>query len=140
MPDRTENADSCMQLSLWLPTSVFLTATDVMRLVVETSHGSFGFLPHRRDCVTALRPGILIYESRSQGEQFVALDQGVLVKRGSQVNISVRRAIAGKALSELRHEVEQDFRQLSQQEQQLQQVMLKLESGFIHHFARFQHE
>lgn len=140
MPSTPDNTTACMQLSLLLPTKVFLTVQDVMQLVVETSHGSFGFLPRRRDCVTALRPGILIYESHSQGEQFVALDQGVLVKRGPQVSISVRRAIAGKTLSELRQEVEQDYRQLSQHEQQLQQVMLKLESGFIHHFARFQHE
>jgi len=132
--------DACMQLRLLLPSSVFLRLDDVLRLVVETRQGSFGFLPHRRDCVAALRPGILTLESRSRGEQFIALDQGVLVKSGTQVNISVRRAIAGTSLSELRHEVEQDYRQLSQQEQQLQQVMLKLESGFIHHFARFRHE
>lgn len=37
----------------------------------------FGLLPHRPDCVAALVPGILIYESDAEGEVYVAVDEGV---------------------------------------------------------------
>ena len=53
------------------------------RIVAETREGSFGLLPHRLDCVAALAPGILIYETEAEGEVFVAVDEGVLVKTGA---------------------------------------------------------
>jgi F-type H+-transporting ATPase subunit epsilon len=39
-------------------------------------------LPHRLDCVAALAPGILIYETEAEGEVYLAVDEGVLVKTG----------------------------------------------------------
>ena len=33
------------------------------RIVSETHEGAFGLLPHRLDCVAALTPGILVYET-----------------------------------------------------------------------------
>ena len=42
--------------------------------------GSFGLLPHRLDCVAALVPGILTYETKEDGTVYLAVDQGVLVK------------------------------------------------------------
>ena len=67
----------------------------MIRIVAETPDGSFGLLPHRLDCVAALAPGILTYESRSKGEICVAVDEGVLIKTGPSVFISVRNAIPG---------------------------------------------
>ena len=51
-----------MQLRILLPPEVFFESDDVERIVAETSEGSFGILPHRRDCVAALVPGILNYQ------------------------------------------------------------------------------
>ena len=65
------------------------------RIVAETRAGSFGLLPHRLDCVAALTPGILTYETEADGEVYVAVDHGVLVKTGQEVLVSVRRALAG---------------------------------------------
>ena len=50
--------------------------------MARTLQGSVGFLPHRLDCAAALEPGILTYESEADGEVYVAVDQGVLVKAG----------------------------------------------------------
>jgi F-type H+-transporting ATPase subunit epsilon len=66
------------------------------------AEGSFGLLPHRLDCVAALAPGILIYETEAEGEVYVAVDEGVLVKTGPDVLVSVRRAIRGTDLGQLR--------------------------------------
>jgi F-type H+-transporting ATPase subunit epsilon len=129
-----------MNIKILLPFKVFVEKTDVLRIVAETYGGSFGILPHRLDCVAALVPGILIYETQAEGETYVAIDEGVLVKAGQEVLISVRRALVGNDLSQLRQSVEQEFLALNEQEKSVRVVMEKLETGFLHRFARFHHE
>ncbi|WP_020680873.1 F0F1 ATP synthase subunit epsilon [Marinobacterium rhizophilum] len=129
-----------MNLKVLLPYGIFAEETGVSRIVAETRAGAFGLLPHRLDCVAALVPGILIYETAADGERFVAVDEGVLVKAGAQVLVSVRRAQAGADLKQLRHQVEQEFLTLDAQEQNLRSVMAKLESGFVRRFASLNHD
>ena len=124
-----------MRLRVLLPFQVFADEPDVLRIVAETSAGSFGLLPHRLDCVAALVPGILSYESAAHGEVFLALDQGVLVKTGADVRVSARRAIAGTDLGQLRDAVAREFIQLDSQERDLRSVMARLEGGFLRRFA-----
>lgn len=129
-----------MNLKVLLPFGIFAENTGVSRIVAETRDGSFGLLPHRRDCVAALAAGILIYETKSQGEVYVAVDEGVLVKTGLDVLISVRNAIGGTDLGQLRDSVEREFLNLNEREQGVRSVMAKMESGFIRRFAEFHHE
>ena len=98
-----------MNLKVLLPFQIFAEKTGVSRIVAETREGSFGLLPHRLDCVAALAPGILIYETEAEGEVYVAVDEGVLVKTGPDVLVSVRNAIGGTDLGQLREAVEQEF-------------------------------
>jgi F-type H+-transporting ATPase subunit epsilon len=65
-----------MNLKVLLPLQVFAEKTDVSRIVAETCEWSFGLLPHRLDCVAALVPGILIYETEVEGKVYVAVDEG----------------------------------------------------------------
>ncbi len=129
-----------MNLKILLPFEVFAEKTGVSRIVGETREGSFGLLPRRLDCVAALAPGILIYETEAQGEAYVAVDEGVLVKAGADVLVSVRRAIGGTDLGQLRDSVEREFLTLDEQERSVRSVMAKLEAGFLRGFASFQHE
>jgi len=129
-----------MKLKVLLPFQVFAEKTGVSRMVAETREGSFGLLPHRLDCVTALVPGILVYETEAQGEAYLAVDEGVLVKVGGDVLVCVRRAIEGTELALLRQAVEREFLTLDENEQSVRSVMAKLESSFLHRFAGFQHE
>ncbi|HZX51076.1 F0F1 ATP synthase subunit epsilon [Pseudomonas sp. XK-1] len=131
-------AATSMNLKLLLPFQIFAEVRGVSRLVAETRGGSFGLLPQRLDCVAALTPGILIYETAADGEVFVAVDEGVLVKTGAQVLISVRRALRGSDLAQLREAVEQEFLTLDENEQGVRSLMAKLESGFLRRFATFQ--
>src|SRR5208282_5296963 len=119
-----------MNLKVLLPFQIFAEKTGVMRIVAETREGSFGLLPHRLDCVAALVPGILIYQTESDGEVLVAVDEGVLVKTGADVLVSVRRAIGGTDLSQLHAAVEKEFLTLDEQEQNVRLVTAKLETGF----------
>ena len=129
-----------MHLKVLLPFQVFADRIDVSRIVAETREGSFGLLPHRLDCVAALVPGILIYQTESDGEVLVAVDEGVLVKTGPDVLVSVRRAIGGTDLGQLRDAVEREFLTLDEHEQSVRLVVAKLETGFLRRFATFQHE
>ncbi len=129
-----------MKLKVVLPFGVFAEKSAVTRIVAETPEGSFGILPHRLDCVATLSPGILIYETESDGEVYVAIDEGVLVKAGFDVLVSVRRAIGGTDLGSLRGSVEEEFLAIDEQEQTLRTVMAKMESGFLRQFARFHRE
>jgi F-type H+-transporting ATPase subunit epsilon len=129
-----------MNLKLLLPFQIFAEKIGVLRIVAETGEGSFGLLPHRLDCVAALVPGILIYQTESDGEIFVAVDEGVLVKTGLDVLVSVRRAISGTDLGQLRAAVEKEFVTLDEHEQSVRLAVAKLETGFLRRFATFQHE
>ena len=129
-----------MKLKILLPFKVFAEKSDVSRIVAETLAGSFGLLPQRLDCVAALTPGILTYEPASDGEVFVAVDDGVLVKTGPDVLVSVRRAISGTDLRQLREAVTQEFLTLDEREQSVRSVMAKLETGFLRRLSTFQHD
>lgn len=130
-----------MNLKILLPFKIFAEKAGVLRIVAGTREGSlFGLLPHRLDCISALAPGILIYETEADGEVYVAVDEGVLVKTGPDVLVSVRNAIGGMGLGQLREAVEREFLNLDEQEKSVRSVLAKLESGFIHRLAAFHHE
>ena len=129
-----------MNLKVLLPFQVFAAKTGVSRIVADTREGSFGLLPHRLDCVAALVPGILAYETESDGEVFVAVDGGVLVKTGANVHVSVRRAFGGKAFSELRAAVDQEYLTLNERERNVRSAMAKMETGFLRRLTAFQRD
>jgi F-type H+-transporting ATPase subunit epsilon len=129
-----------MTLKVLLPFGIFAEKSGVSRIVAETPEGAFGLLPHRLDCVAALTPGILIYETELEGEVCLAVDEGILVKTGADVLVSVRRALGAADLGQLRAVVEQEFLTLDDHEQSVRSVMAKLETGFLRRFATFQHE
>jgi F-type H+-transporting ATPase subunit epsilon len=128
-----------MQLKILLPSRVFGEMNDVTRIVAETRQGLFGILPRRVDCVAALAPSILSYVTETAEEVYVAVDEGVLVKMGSQVLVSVRHAIGGADLGQLREAVEREFLTLDDREQSARTAITHLESGIIRRFAKFHH-
>ena len=129
-----------MNLKILLPFRIFTEKAGVSRIVAETREGSFGLLPHRLDCVAALAPGILVFETEMEGEVYVAVDEGVLVKTGPDVLVSVRRALVGTDLGQLRDAVEQEFLTLDEHEQSVRSVLAKMESNFIRRMAAFHNE
>lgn len=127
--------DALMTLKVLLPYRVFVERDQVKRIVAETPHGSFGLLPHRLDCVAPVAPGIFTYETGADGTVYVAVDEGVLVKAGPLVLLSVRNAIGGADLGSLRAEVEKHFRRVSEGEQGTRAVLAKMETGFLRRLA-----
>ena len=129
-----------MNLKVLLPFGIFAEKTGVSRIVAETRAGSFGLLPQRLDCVAALVPGILIYETEMEGEVYMAVDEGAMVKTGPDVIVSVRRALSGTELGQLRDAVEQEFLTLDEHEQSVRSVLTKMESDFIRRMVTFHND
>ena len=129
-----------MHLKVLLPFKIFADRNDVLRIVAVTDEGAFGLLPRRLDCVASLSAGILVYETAAEGEVYIAVDEGVLVKTGSDVRVSIRNAIGGMSLDKLRAAVEAEFEHLDAQEQKVRSVLAKMESGFIRRLAEFHHD
>jgi F-type H+-transporting ATPase subunit epsilon len=128
-----------MNLEILLPYRVFAQQSAVSRIVVETSNGSLGLLPNRLDCAATLVPGILMYEEASI-VTYVALDDGVLVKAGADVSISVRRALGGTSLAELQDIVRRSFSVVDRRQRDLRAALAKMEAGLMGQLARLQHE
>lgn len=124
---------AAMTLKVLLPYEILAVATGVKRIVAETTEGSLGVLPNRLDCVAILVPGILTYQLDGV-DTFMAVDAGVLVKTGTDVSVSVRNAIVGTRLSELRAQVASHFLHLDEQERLTRTVLAKIEGGFIRRF------
>ena len=126
-----------MRLKVLLPFQVFAEIEGVKRIIAETPQGSFGLLPHRLDCAAVLAPGILTYETKAGEEVYIAVDEGILVKAGADVLVSVRNAIGGMDLGKLREAVEREFVDLDESEKQVRSVLARLESGFMRRLAEF---
>jgi F-type H+-transporting ATPase subunit epsilon len=129
-----------MSLKVLLPFKVFCDTKNVKRIVVETSEGSYGFLPQRLDCVAALVPGIFTYETEPGKVHYLAVDEGIMIKAGSEVLVSVRNAIGGADLGKLRESVEKVFLNLDESERNTRTMMAKMESGFIYSLEKFRKE
>lgn len=129
-----------MNLKVLLPYKVYADVKNVTRVVAETNEGSYGFFPHRLDCVAALIPGIFTYETTEGREQYIAIDEGILVKEGLKVLISVRNAVGGTNLGKLHELIEKEFVKLDESEKIGHSIAAKLESGFIHSLEKFRRE
>jgi F-type H+-transporting ATPase subunit epsilon len=129
-----------VNLKILLPSEIFANKAGVLRIVAETGAGSVGFLPHRLDCVAEIAPGILTYETKEDGTVYIAVDEGVLVKTGADVLVSVRHAIGGTDLSQLHDAVKRQFLTLDEQERKVRTAVAKMESGFIGRFVKLQHD
>ena len=129
---------STMRLKILLPYRVFADESGVTHILVVTKSGAFGLLPHRLDCTTAIVPGILAYRNKSGEDAFLAVDEGSLIKTGSEVIISVRNAIGGQDLGKLRAAVEHEFLDLDERERSLRNLIVKVESDFVRRFLEMQ--
>jgi F-type H+-transporting ATPase subunit epsilon len=132
--------EALMRLRVLLPYQVLLDQAGVSSMVAETRAGSLGLLPQRLDCVAALEAGILSYTTAAEGEVYMAVDEGILVKTGLDVMVSVRNAQSGADLGKLEAAVRDQFLNLDERERKVRTVLAKLESGFIRRFTGLKHD
>ncbi|KPJ86608.1 MAG: ATP synthase F0F1 subunit epsilon [Spirochaetes bacterium DG_61] len=122
-----------MNLKVLLPTKMYIDQ-NVVKVVAEAENGSFCLLPRHIDFVAALVPGILSYESVEGQEEFVAVDEGILVKVGQEVLISTRNAERSSELGKLKETVEKSFQVLDDRERKARSAAAKLEADLARKF------
>ena len=120
-----------------LPTKI-LVDEEVTKIIAEAENGSFCLLPHHIDWVSALVPGLLSFVSVEGQERFLAVDEGILVKCGTQVLVSTRQAVLGDNLGTLRETVDSQFRVLDEREKLARSALAKLEASVIRHFIELE--
>ena len=122
-----------MHLRVLLPTRI-LVDSPVIKIIAEAENGSFCLLPRHVDMVSALAPGLLTFTNNEGKEEFAAIDEGVLVKHGSEVLISVRNAVRGSDLGLLRLMITESFEALDDREKKARGALARLEADFVHRF------
>ncbi|MDZ7700436.1 MAG: F0F1 ATP synthase subunit epsilon [Deltaproteobacteria bacterium] len=126
-----------MNLKVLLPTEVLLEE-EAGKVTAEAENGSFTLLPNHIDFVTALAPGLFSYEDGQGQEWFLAVNEGILVKSGDEVLVSVRDAVRGGELGELSRIVEERFMHLDEREKTARTAMAQIEAGFVRRFLEIQ--
>jgi len=119
-----------MRLTVRVPTEILFTE-EVTRIKAEAPNGWFGILPRHVDYATALVPGVMTFVSAKGEEEYLAIDQGILVKCGPEVSVSTRAAVRGTNLEKLKHDVAQKFEAESEREKKNLAFEAKLEADLV---------
>ena len=123
-----------MQVTLRLPTHKLFEG-DVHRLFATAQNGAFGMLPNHTDFVTALVPSVLILTATDSTELFFGVDEGVLMKKGHQVDIAIRRGVQGQDLDSLNETIQDAFIEVDEEERVARSALSRLEAGIVRRFG-----
>lgn len=128
-----------MRLKVLVPTEI-LFDEEVGKVVAEAENGSFCVLPKHIDFVAALVPGILRFADTENVTGYIAIDHGVLVKCGSDVLVSTLNGVRGGAIEDLKRTVDEQFRELDEQQRVARTALARLEAGAMRSFRALQEE
>jgi F-type H+-transporting ATPase subunit epsilon len=132
------NAKGAMRLQVLQPERVVLDRM-VRKIVADGANGSFGMLPRHIDFVEPLVHGILsLITDKDEDELFIAVDEGVLVKCGNEVLVSVRHAVVGTELGMLEQTVRERFERVDEREHAMRTALAKLEADVVRRFIENQ--
>ena len=126
-----------MQVNLRLPTRVLYQGS-ARKLFAVAENGAFGMLPNHIDFVTSLVPSVLILTLEDGSEQIFGIDEGILVKKGHQVDIAIRRGVRGEDLDSLQDSVRSNFIEVDEDERVARSALSRLEAGMVRRFADLQ--
>ena len=122
-----------MNCKILLPSEVFYNQ-EVAKVVAEAGNGSFCLLPQHIDFVAALVPGLLRIVATQGAEEFYAVDEGILVKKGQDVMVSTRNVMKIPDLGQLKGVVEEKFKTLDEREKAARTAAARLEADLVRRF------
>ncbi|GAB4334568.1 MAG: F0F1 ATP synthase subunit epsilon [Candidatus Abyssubacteria bacterium] len=121
-----------MRLKVLLPAEILIDR-EVEKVTAEAENGSFTLLPRHIDFVAALVPGILFFTAEGE-EEFIAVDEGILIKRADEVLVSTRKAVRGPELGSLRKAIEREFLGRTEREKKSRSASAKIEADLVRRF------
>lgn len=126
-----------MIVTLRLPTRTLYEGR-AERINAVAADGAFGILPNHVDFVTALVPSVFTLRLVDKSEVIFGLDEGLLVKKGHDVDVVARRGVRGDDLGTLKDMVEASFIQMDEDERQARSALSRLEANMVRRFAELQ--
>ena len=126
-----------MQLVVATPVGVLLDIA-ISKITFETPNGYYTLLPRHVDFISALSAGIMTYQPENETEKYMACHQGIVVKKGDAVTLSVQDAILGTTLPELQNLIKTEFKQNEEKRKELNTAMARLELGLMRGFKQLQ--
>lgn len=117
-----------MLLKVFSPIELILE-TEILKVDFEAIDGFFTLLPRHTDFVSALAPCVVSYQTPNKKTAYMACNQGVIVKKGPDVQISTKLAVLGDDLEKLRKTIEIDFKQMEEIRKESNKTMARLELG-----------
>ncbi len=124
-----------MRLKVLTPTLIIVNQ-ETTKVIAEAENGSFCLLPRHIDFLAALVPGILSFFTREGQEEFVAVDEGILVKVGQEVLVSTRNAVRSSELGKLRETVIREFQVKDEREKKALAAGARLEADIVRKFMK----
>ncbi len=107
-----------------------------LKVTFETLSGFYTLLPKHVDFVAAMKSNIVRYTDENGKERFVACHQGIVVKKGDSVTMSVQGAVLSDALANLPQDLANDFKKKEEERKKLNLAMARLEIGLIRGFGK----
>jgi F-type H+-transporting ATPase subunit epsilon len=128
-----------MNLRIMLPSEVFIQEK-VSKVVAEAQNGLFCLLEHHVDFTTSLAPGLFSYQILDGEEMLLAMDVGVLIKKGPEVIVSTRNAVRGPDLGQLKQVVEEQYQEIDEREKKARAAAARLEADLVRRFMEMNEE
>ncbi len=116
-----------MNLSIITPLEIF-NLENVSKIKAEGLEGHFTILPKHADYVSSIVASIFSFEQNGK-EYFFAVDSGILVKCGNNVNFSIRHAIKGDNLHDLKIQMDKYFKEMDEEEKKTKTALASLEGN-----------
>lgn len=123
-----------MQVEIRVPGGTLFKGA-ASRLGAVGQAGSFGILPNHVDFVNALVPSVLLITQSDDSERFFGIDEGILVKKGHNVEIAVRRGIESADLETMQQVVGDFFEGMEDDERVARAALSRLEADMVRRFA-----
>ncbi len=116
-----------ISLKIITPLEVF-NVENVSKIKTEGLEGHFTILPNHADYVSSITTSIFSFEKNGKTEYF-DVDGGILVKYGNCVDFSIRHAIRGKDLGDLKHQMDIAFKEMDEEDKKTRTALASLEGN-----------
>lgn len=111
-----------------------LVIDHLVEIVAEGPLGRFGLLPRHVDFASTLVPSIIRCVDEDGKESFLAIDGGILVKRGPDVDICARIVVEGSRAEGIADAVAARLASLAEDEREERAAVARLEAEFMRRF------
>lgn len=122
-----------MRLKILLPEKILIDR-EVQKVSAEGEDGCFTLLPKHVDFTSSLVPGLISFVDQEGNEEFLAAEEGILVKCGSEVMISTRLAVLGDELGKLEQIIEESFKAIDERERKTRSALARMEADLSRRF------